>query len=464
VLVVRLEMYRNINKNLGDFILKVITTVLKNKNCITGIVCIVVLLCCCVSIHFVFKRYLIKNNKLFEDNLLGVYAQQVEKLIIKDFQNILTGRVGNSDLIIIKNSEAYYHNGYPNVHQNINVSNNVLTVYLEGADIKIDISNMKHALDLVARQLFLYNLTINNKNVFTNTINDMSSSKNFTLLVDKDTMISLNLSHHNDSSIISTKRTYLENLINISKVLLTTFFVMAFSIMLYIFRQKVLLAREKRHKSDILYFMEKNRDYITSCYNFSKESNLTNKDGSVNTNYFPLSVENYNQNQKEIKIEVHKFISELRDYAEAYKNYYQIKNVKIEIISNEKEILIPFDYQVFIQVMISIFYNLISFNQKTDKERNILLTIKKDNFCITSEGLKLNKEYAVKASEMIFYDSINPYLINFGQIFVILNRYGIYCDVDYKNYNGTTINMTLPTKKNNPVEIIDLNKYKSKKT
>ena len=279
--VVCLEMYRNINKNLGDFILKVIITVLKNKNFITGIICTVVLLCCCVSIHFVFKRYLIKNNKLFEDNLLGVYAQQVEKLIIKDFQNMLTGRVGNSDLITIKNSEAYYHNGYPNAHQNINVSNNVLTVYLEGADIKIDISNMKHALDLVARQLFLYNLTINNKNVFTNTISDMSSSKNFTLLVDKGTMISLNLAHHNDSSIISTRRAYLENLITISKVFLTAFFVTAFSVMLYIFRQKALLVREKQHKRDILYFTEKNRDYITSCYDFSKESNLTNKDGSV---------------------------------------------------------------------------------------------------------------------------------------------------------------------------------------
>ena len=107
-----------------------------------------------------------------------------------------------------------------------------------------------------------------------------------------------------------------------------------------------------------------------------------------------------------------------------------------------------------------------NFNKKSVKKRKITVILKESKINIVSDGLKLNKEYAIKASAMIFQDTANPYLMNFGQMFVLFNRYNIKFDVNYENTNGTNITISLPNKKKSKstnFEVIKLSQYRRNK-
>ena len=56
--------------------------------------------------------------------------------------------------------------------------------------------------------------------------------------------------------------------------------------------------------------------------------------------------------------------------------------------------------------------------------------------------------------------------MNFGQMFVLFNRYNIKFNISYDNSSGTNINMLLPSKekvKNTGFEVIKFNQYKRNK-
>ena len=150
-----------------------------------------------------------------------------------------------------------------------------------------------------------------------------------------------------------------------------------------------------------------------------------------------------------------------------YKKYYQLDNIELDIINdNLEKIALPFDYEVFYQIMIGIIYNLMNFNKKSVKKRKIIIILKKSKINIISDGLKLNKEYAIKASAMIFQDTANPYLMNFGQMFVLFNTYNIKFDINYNNNDGTNITILLPNNKKSKstnFEIIELSQYRGNK-
>ena len=107
-----------------------------------------------------------------------------------------------------------------------------------------------------------------------------------------------------------------------------------------------------------------------------------------------------------------------------------------------------------------------NFNKKSVKKRKIIIILKDSKINIISDGLKLNKEYAIKASAMIFQDTANPYLMNFGQMFVLFNTYNIKFDINYNNNDGTNITILLPNNKKSKstnFEIIELSQYRGNK-
>ena len=224
------------------------------------------------------------------------------------------------------------------------------------------------------------------------------------------------------------------------------------------------------HKNNILLFIEKDKDFIIQCYEYSKKFKPVVQDAieeNYDNDYLPLSIVNNIENNKQVEILVNKITLAINDYFVFYKKYYQLDNIELEIIDdNLEKIVLPFDYEVFYQIMIGIIYNLMNFNKKSVKKRKITVILKESKINIISDGLKLNKEYAIKASAMIFQDTANPYLMNFGQMFVLFNRYNIKFDVNYENTDGTNISILLPSKekvKRTNFEVIKLNQYRRNK-
>jgi hypothetical protein len=252
-------------------------------------------------------------------------------------------------------------------------------------------------------------------------------------------------------------------------LLISVFFVGLFVIFWFCNQRKKLQA-EIDHKNNILLFIDKDKDFIIQCYEYSKKSKSVEQEvieENYNNDYLPLSIANNTENNKEVEILVNKITLAINDYFVFYKKYYQLDNIELDIINdNLEKIALPFDYEVFYQIMIGIIYNLMNFNKKSVKKRKIIIILKDSKINIISDGLKLNKEYAIKASAMIFQDTANPYLMNFGQMFVLFNTYNIKFDVNYNNNDGTNITILLPNNKKSKstnFEIIELSQYRGNK-
>ena len=238
----------------------------------------------------------------------------------------------------------------------------------------------------------------------------------------------------------------------------------------------------ERNKNIIL-FRENDKAFILKCYQYSKNvkskesltsevlnfMNIENRD--YNAEYLPLPLF-LQQEQSDI---LHKFllkpmVTELEDYFKGYVAYYNMK-MTLEITFTEKEIVVPFDKEVFSQIIISLFCNMLYFNKDPEGLKYIKLAFKKNRIYFSSNGFLLDHNLAIRYSEKIFNDTGNMYLLNLGQIFVFIKKYKL----DYVVFvqgEETIIELKLDTHRikvnninnvTNKNKIVHLDKFKKKK-
>ena len=431
------------------------------------LICIAFLLLVCTLINiFMYNKHSTENEKS-QLLLLNLYAKEVEGLILKDFQKIFQHNYKTEDLIIIKNL-AYENNAqdYTDPSQIVYVSNNILHINNSNKHLVIDLSYLKQLLDSISKDLFLYGLCVNDKQILTNTLVNLTNEKFFSIAITKGFLLNLNLKNDNNSEFVQLiNNNFKKNILQIFCLSIIMFFIGVF-IILYFLKQRRIFIGEREHKKNILSFIEKDKEFIRQCYTYSKKSQYVNQSETneeQHNEYLPLSIVHNIEKNRLIEVVIDKIIPEIKSYFFSYKKYYRLDNIELDVMPCDfKNLLIPFDQEVFYQIMISIVYNFINFNRKSRDKRKIILVLKKTEICIFSEGLKLNKQYAIKASEMIFQDTANPYLMNFGQMFVLFSRYNMKCDVCYEN-NGTNITILLPNRekvKNTNCAVIKLNEYR----
>jgi len=117
--------------------------------------------------------------------------------------------------------------------------------------------------------------------------------------------------------------------------------------------------------------------------------------------------------------------SEIFDNIENYFNSYlvhnNLKKIKLSFFcKGDEEISIPFAKELLNQLFISIIFNLLNFSKKSEDTKSIKVTFTNSVFTLESNGFQLNKQIAIMASQRIFYDSCNPFILNFNQIIGIL--------------------------------------------
>jgi hypothetical protein len=392
-------------------------------------------------------------------------------LVLKDFLKIFEHNYTTNDLSVIRNfSHEINDQNINSLSQVIYISNNTLHVKTSNEYLLLDLSNIKQILDNISGNLFLYSLSINNKQVLTNTLVDLTDNTLLSTPITKNLLLTFSLKNSPNSQFIVLNNKALKNNTALILYLSIGIFFVGLFVIFWFFNQRKKLKAEIDHKNNILLFIEKDKDFIIQCYEYSKKSKPVVQDAieeNYDNDYLPLSIVNNIENNKEVEILVNKITLAINDYFVFYKKYYQLDNIELDIIDdNLEKIVLPFDYEVFYQIMIGIIYNLMNFNKKSVKKRKITVILKESKINIISDGLKLNKEYAIKASAMIFQDTANPYLMNFGQMFVLFNRYNIKFDVNYENTDGTNIAILLPSKekvKRTNFEVIKLNQYRRNK-
>lgn len=89
----------------------------------------------------------------------------------------------------------------------------------------------------------------------------------------------------------------------------------------------------------------------------------------------------------------------------------------------------PFESEIFNQIMVSVLSNILYFNKNTERSRCVKLIFQNNLITFIGEGFSLDQNLAVRYSEKIFNDTANLYILNLGQIFILLKSFKINCQV-----------------------------------
>jgi hypothetical protein len=354
--------------------------------------------------------------------------------------------------------------------------------------------NLQELLNDTASSTFNYMITINNHKIVSNgnislgdSLNTLTSEQ---YKIDKDLMCNVIVAV-NPNSIYAKQlqKRSSEQIISILTVSNLILFSLFFVIYYYVNKQKKLkeeleevkirLDESYKRNKQIVHYTEKNKEFILSCYKYSKNLVFKSRVGVLleesiiidnkNEEYLPLPIMSKEKKSIINAILMQSIINDIKDYFYGYEALYNTK-INLKVTTSIETITVPFEYEEFNQIIISLFLNILHFNKGADKSKYIKLFFKKNTIICSSNGFLLNKELAIKYSEKIFNDIGNPYLMNLRQIFILFKTYNIDCEVTTNNNQETTFEVKLPNKQNLVNEnsktdnkVIKLNNYKKEK-
>lgn len=403
------------------------------------IVCTTLLICLVILINIFTIKY-IKDEQNYQDLLkLSAYQKIMQVLIINNIDLLQKADAKyqhdiNQQILILKD---YIKNQVfiPKSALNAKVYNN-----------KLGYINLQELLNDMSDQMFDYLITINDQQIVGHGIINVNNSLVKQYKITNDLFCNISVQINSDSIYAKeiNERIYKQ----IFNLIITSCFIFSCTtLFIYYF-----LNRDKRIKTkieqldlalyktiernkNIILFKEKDKAFILKCYQYSK--NILNKNTSTqmlsefvnikNKNYeeeyLPLSlVLDEEQKPNFHKLLLQPVVAELQDYFNGYVAYYNTK-MTLEITNTIEKMIIPFDKEVFTQIIFSLFCNVLYFNKDLKNLKYIKLSFKKNIITYSSNGFLLDHNLAIRYSEKIFNDTGNLYLLSLGQIFVLLKKY-----------------------------------------
>ena len=175
----------------------------------------------------------------------------------------------------------------------------------------------------------------------------------------------------------------------------------------------------------------KEQEFIRKCYNFSKKNiSIEEEEGQLypinNDEYLPipLSIELEHTTHRILLLET---INDLRALCKGY-NAHNNTKIKLKVTATDKNINTSLAPEVFSQIVISTFLNLLYFNKDTSNQKYIKLVFKGNKFICSSDGFLLDSNLMIKFSKKIFHDTGNPYLLSMGQVFALLKSHQLFLE------------------------------------
>ncbi|WP_341763565.1 hypothetical protein [Candidatus Tisiphia endosymbiont of Beris chalybata] len=417
--------------------------------------------------HYIWREYYYQNSLKLEEHHYLVKSLIIDKLNIN---HILNDQLVSDKISLLKK----------HIKNHVFVSKD----HLPDSD-GLPYITIQELLEILLGQTFKYVITINNQHVISNGLINSNNSliKKYPITNDLSYIILIKIdpnSNYEQQAIVRINHQIL--LINRGSV----FIFLVFSIIIF-----YLLNRDRKIKihteqlqfnltnsillsENISLFHKINEEFILKCYQYFKNcahKNLldtTNiEEHGYNNEYFPLPIMTSAtmDNVSDHEIVLDSIILDLKNYFKGYTAYYG-SNITLDITSTIDKITVPFEYEVFNQIIISLLSNILYFNKNTDKQRCIKLVFQNNLIICSSEGFSLDQNLAIRYSEKIFNDTANLYILNLGQIFILLKNSQINYSV-IRNGHSTAIEIKLDnmklesnSKSAQTAKVIKLNKYR----
>lgn len=384
-----------------------------------------------------FYKYLWYEHKY--QNLIRVESQHdlIKSLIISHLYVFDDDQQENTDNKVLKLKDYVKDNIlFPKASLSTNRYSSCYLTYI----------TLQEMLNVISEQNFIYNIKFNEYHIINNGNIEASSSITRKYLVNKNLVCTIELninpnSLYEEQAITKINRQMLWFMLGSGII-----FILVIRGIIYLFNRdkkiKELLERLRsnlheniQRSNDILLFHKVNEEFILKCYQYSKNSMYKNFLGRVelnhnieqkhNNEYFPLAIESLEEKKENsFKVELNSVILDIRNYFKGYTACYN-SNIILNIENTVDHLVVPFEQEIFNQIVISILSNILYFNKDAENRRYVKIIFQENMLVYSSNGFRLDKNLAIRYSEKIFNNTANLYILNLGQIFLLLKDFQI---------------------------------------
>lgn len=400
------------------------------------------LICAVIAFNVLVLQGLSLQSEKQKILLIKVYQQLVENLIIDCIENIiLISRPNKVGYAVTQSIQTSLISDY--IKNSIFIPKSLILDKKEKQHTDLYFINIYELLNEVSNEFFDYAVFLNNEKVLSNnSFIDINDSYHVTYkfaqgIVDVYSQINKNSEYIKNTNLIFKRQ--------IIFCLLCSGLFLTLVIILSILRYKRnfnnglklsnlqeeiihLKGKLKAHTS----LKEKDTEFILRCYQFSKDNvfknshlksmnclDSTNND-DLNRDYLPLPILTYPiEDFSKHEIDLIPIIQEITSYFEWYIIIYDV-NLRLIINNSTNKILTPFRVELFNQIAMSLFCNILNFNKHAENLKYIKIEFSEDAMMIITDGFLLDKHLVIRYSEKIFNDTGNLFLLSLGQVFAVL--------------------------------------------
>ena len=391
---------------------------------------------------------LLKIDKSYENKIILFYLQGqlqiIENLIVADLTNIAAGKEVD-DLLVIKNATKL-----ENFQQDAGHSLIIKISRQDNTKVIADISNIIELIEAIAKDNFHYSITLNDQIICgTQLLVTPDITKNIT--INEQLKLSIKIINVTNSLLTLESESRINNKIKYRIINSFLFFILTtmliFKCLSSIFKYQFL----KKKLDNVIAFYKYEKTFITNCYEQSKKdedfvSRLEEAGILADIElkeYLPIFLSPLLKPNQTHKVDITNF--QIEQFVQGY-NVLNNCNIELIIINNtiDNHIVSSVENEVLEQIIISIVRNFVQFRSSSSKKEIITLEFNKSNIKLFCTGIKLKKEHLIKWSKNIFLNTGNPYILNFFQIFKLLEISNSLVEIDYlDNQIQLDINLNL---------------------
>lgn len=369
------------------------------------------------------------KNKLYLQNQL----ESIRRLIENDINNILENK-HPEHLILIKNFETSTNNS-------TKIYENGITARVYVNDSKVilaDFSNLFELLEEINRDNFAYYIELNNKVINDSTPKGYYETVFNGSIVNNSFSVKLKLLEHSVLKIESEKR--IIEMMWYRIIISTALCGFLYYAFLRYYQNNVRIRILENNINSITEFYKKEKDRIVTYYEYTKKDPelITRLETAgliydVKTrNYFPLFLSQQVDEQK-----MHSFNLRQLDLLDLVDGYNIIYHTETELQINDQtlngQINSFLENEVQKQILESIVINFLQLKSNSKEKGIIKITYFSNSFMFECNLIKLNREHLIKWSRNIFNNTGNPFILDFYQIFKLLEIFYSTIEVDHNN-------------------------------
>lgn len=416
------------------------------------ILLILLLLANVIYFYFLYNNKL-KEKSYIEEQALDNYANTIEIAVVNELKQIFVDF--KSDFTFIDNQKSC-----KSIKQQISVTYSSLQISYDQQCKLVDISKIRNLINKISSTEYVYHISLNEVSLLSNTDDRDISRYAKEISLHEGYKATLRVDFDNNSNLKRELLNQIHQSIRLNIFYSVIIILIVIGIVLLYLREKERATKAFTSKEQTKKYINKEKNFIISCYKFSQGNNK--KAHSVEEEYFPIPVI-HKTDESITTITPSKKLKEIEKYFESYINHRESKNIKIIYSCKKNDIVsVPFSEVVLNQILISIIFNLLNFSEKSEDKKLIKIDFTNTIFSFETNGFQLNKEVAIMASQRIFYDSYNPYILNFHQIIGILTKHRVKIDIVSETNSKIILNFKRKEKEKggSETQIIHLQSYK----